>query len=150
MASHSVAISGFLVVRLPRLNSDAAGRGAFASAPPCLGSVCYTGLDRMPWFDVDEAYYEGTLVDSLGEARDAIRKETGDFTGFQFCQDLEMALRLLEFSNSRGVRDELIAARSPKLSEIKSEFEVDRGSSPGWGLIHFRWAIGRSWQRESS
>jgi hypothetical protein len=63
--SNSLQPSGFLVVRLPFLNKDALGRGAYSKIAPSLGSIYYGGIDRMDWFDVEEDFYNNTLPDSI-------------------------------------------------------------------------------------
>ena len=57
----TIITCGFMAVRLPSENFDAEGRGAFSSKPPSLGDIYYGGLDRMPWFDVEEALDRGVF-----------------------------------------------------------------------------------------
>ena len=62
-------IVGFIVVRTPKFNFDAEGRGAFSSPAPRLGSIYYGGVDRMPWFDVDKHYYARILPTEIAKLR---------------------------------------------------------------------------------
>lgn len=123
-AESNVRVSGYLVVRVPETNFDEQGRGAFPASAPCVEGICYGGIDRMPWFDVEDELYSGNLPADLKNIHDAIKKSNDDFTGLAICTDFQAALQLLEYSNRKVRRNELIALTSPKLSEIKGSFEL--------------------------
>ena len=109
--------AGILVLRLPNQNFDAEGRGAFSSTAPKIGDLFYGGVHRMPWFDVDEDYYQGSLPDDLNQLRSSLKAD--DFTGVNLCYDLEAARRMLAWSNRKCERNELVAVRSERLVAIK-------------------------------
>jgi hypothetical protein len=55
-------IHGYVVVRTPRRSFDEQQRLGIVEGPPCRGTRCYHGIDRMRWFDIDE----GLLRDLKG------------------------------------------------------------------------------------
>jgi hypothetical protein len=114
-------ITGLLVVRLPAHNFDREGRGAFLAVAPKIGNIFYGGIDRMPWFDLDEDYYAKTLPGDLLEIRKSLSEGSRDFTGIELCYDLQMASKVLEWSNREVTRNEVIAVRSQKLVELKKK-----------------------------
>ena len=114
-------VAGFLVVRLPDQNFDREGRGAFSAIAPKIGNIFYGGIDRMPWFDLDEDYYAKTLPGDLLEIRKCLSEDGRDFTGIELCYDLQMANKVLEWSNREVTRNEVIAVRSQKLVELKKK-----------------------------
>ena len=124
-------MSGIQLVRLPHLNADPYQRGAYAVRAPRLGGILYGGLDRMPWFDVDEEYYAGTLPAGLATARTKLKKNNSDFTGIELCQDLTQALELLRYANRSTRKNELIAVRSERLARIKGAVDL-RSPSAKW------------------
>lgn len=73
----------------------------------------------MPWFDVEESLYEGSLSNELESALKSLRKENRDFTGVDVCKDIAMARDLLAFSNKEEESNEIIAVRSETLVAIK-------------------------------
>jgi hypothetical protein len=111
--------NGFLVVRLPELNFDAEGRGAFGKRAPKLGATYYGGIFRMPWFDLDEDYYSGKLPADLAEVRKALTKRNADFTGIEVCGAREASEQILNYCNREIRRNELIVIESQVLGEIK-------------------------------
>lgn len=119
------AINGFLVVRLPEMNRDEEGRGVFPSVTPCLGTVCYGGIDRMPWFEIDELFYGSGLPENIAHARKLIDETNSDHSGIWLCRDFDLAIELLRFSNSVYSANELIAVWSETLSELKGIIEFD-------------------------
>lgn len=118
MDTHS-QINGYLVVRKPEFNRDALGRGSYTSAAPCIGNTYYSGIDRMDWFDVAEQLYSDGLPSPIKNHYDTIKKNNDDFSGILVCQDLDIALELLHFSNSFNNENEIIAVFSDKLSTLK-------------------------------
>lgn len=106
-----------MVVRLPKANSDSLGRGAFSSVVPKIDGIFYGGFDRMPWFDVDEAYGEGSLPPDLHAIREVA--ESGDFTGLGLVFKIEEACQLLAYSNREERRNEIIVVFSEELASIK-------------------------------
>src|SRR5205809_13260 len=93
-------VNGFMVVRVPHLNRDLEGRGAFPETAPCLAETCYGGIDRMPWFEIDELWYKGVLPEDIAQVRDLIQKANADFSDIYLCGDLELSITLLEYSKS--------------------------------------------------
>lgn len=113
---HDIVPCGFLVVRLPQFNID-----AFESDgnPRHIGQILYHGVDRMPWFDLDQDYVSNKLPEHLFQARKAIRRECRDFTGLPLSCDVVQAREILAYSNRERIQNELIIIGSKLLSEIK-------------------------------
>src|SRR5262245_61928590 len=109
-----------MVVRLPRLAEDELRRGAFARGVARIGDLYYGGVNRMPWFDVDEVRYsEEGLSGDLLELMRAIQDNRSYYSGLPIARDLAGALRLLKFSNRLEARNELIVLRSRELLRRK-------------------------------
>jgi hypothetical protein len=134
-------INGFLVVRLPEKNRDPAGRGVYSSTPPCINGICYSGIDRMAWFDVDEDIFDNTLPPDIQRTRMLIEEASYDFTGIELCTDLTDALTLLCYSNRLSVKNELIAIYSEQLDGIKGHFEYTQTSITwlGYDTVSVGW-----------
>jgi hypothetical protein len=113
-------IHGYVVVRKPEQSFDEQQRGAFRGGPPCKGKLCYRGIDRMPWFDIDEALYASNLPARLRDLRQRIDDANSDFTGVELSPSKEDALELLRFSNRADERCELIAISSDELAYEKN------------------------------
>ena len=62
-------ICGFIILRKPEYNFDSRPLSAFSIKPPSINNIYYSGLDRMPWFDIDEGYYNKTLADKILKLR---------------------------------------------------------------------------------
>lgn len=118
-------VSGFLVARLPNMNYDPQGRGAYLSFPPCVNETCYGGIDRMQWFDIDEEFYSYNLPVNINQKRQLILDQNTDFSGINLCQDLYMAVDLLNYSNRLKAINELLVIQSSKLNQIKGDIELD-------------------------
>ena len=113
-----------VVVRQAAVNRDVTGRAAFPSQPPCLDGLCYGGVDRMPWFDIDEDRLGNVLPDSLVRARDDIHRANSDLSELELCSDLQVATQLLHYSNRSAPANELIAVRSDVLAPLKGVITV--------------------------
>ncbi len=119
-------INGFMVVRTPALNWDAAGRGAFSRYAWCLDGIYYGGIDRMPWFEIDDQFYAGTLPEPIKHKRQRIEDfNYHDLSGIPICPDLDMVVSLLHYSNSVYPANELIAIRSDGLTPFKGVVTYD-------------------------
>lgn len=123
-----------MVVRLPEANFDLLGRGAFSAVVPKVDGIYYGGFDRMPWFDVDEAYWGDGLPDDLRVIRK--RAESGDFTGLGLVFEIEEARQVLAFSNREEERNEIIAVYSKELGSIRSTITHPLGEIDwlGWDV----------------
>ncbi len=117
-------IQGYMVVRRPEMNCDQQGRGAYRRTAPRLGEISYFGIDRMAWFDIDEAYYDGDLPESLRHQYRLLAEQNDDATGIRLLTDLLSAQRLLEHSNQPIVANEMIAVRSERLTQVKKSVAV--------------------------
>lgn len=123
----ATSVCGFMVVRTPQKNADEAGRGAFPNVTPCRADVCYGGIDRMPWFDLDEAFYKADIPDEMNRARQELSTSNVDFSGINLTSSIDLASAVLRFSNREVCRNEIIAVRSPTLNNLKGSFEVPFG-----------------------
>jgi hypothetical protein len=119
------SVVGFMVVRKPSLNRDLAGRGAYSTLAPCLDNICYGGIDRMPWFEIGEQLYAGTLPERIQHERQRIQLDNRDLSGVEVCRDLPTAAALLRYSNDIYNANELIAVRSDALARLKGVRQVN-------------------------
>lgn len=133
-------VNGFIVVRKPQFNRDPEGRGAFSSTVPCLGGICYAGIDRMSWFEIDDVYYgyyTNALPEHIQALRRLIQEDARDFTCIYLCKDIAASVDILRYSNTIRPENELIAVRSDKLSSIKGtvEFDMSRAEWLGYDIV---------------
>jgi hypothetical protein len=132
-------VNGFLVLRRPEFNRDPEGRGAFTAVAPCLDGRCYGGVDRMPWFDVDEARYGGTLPPELGARWEGLREGNADLAGLVLA-GLDDARALLAFSNRGGNANELAAVRGSRLDALKGTLPAPAAIDwLGWDVVSLGW-----------
>lgn len=135
-------VNGLLVLRRPEFNRDPDARGAFTAVAPCLDGRCYGGVDRMPWFDVDEALYAGTLPPEPRARWTALRERGADLTGLVLA-GLDDALALLEHSNRAGRVNEVAAVRGSRLGEVKGTLEIPvEVEWLGWDVVSLgEWSL---------
>lgn len=107
------------------MNYDPSGRGAYSQFPPCINEICYGGIDRMEWFDIDEEFHKRDLPSAMEQKRQFILDQNNDFSGINVCHDLDTAIELLNYSNRLGVINELIVIQSSMLDQIKGTIELD-------------------------
>lgn len=119
------SICGFIVLRKPIHNYDAQGRGAFLSSSPCIGDICYGGVDRMPWFDLYEDFYLGTLPADFFDLKCKIENTNSDFSEIMTLANIEEAERILKYSNRVEDRNEIGIVSSKGLSKAKGVINVD-------------------------
>jgi hypothetical protein len=115
-------INGFLVVRKPTLCYDEKVPRAYSTHARKIGEIYYSGVDRMPWYDVEEDYYINNLPQDILNIYLAVKRANRDFTGLNLCFDIQDALRLLRYSNRNEPRDEIIAVYSESLINDKGSF----------------------------
>lgn len=125
----SLSISGFMVVRKREENYDGAGRGVFSSRVPARRGRIYAGIDRMPWFDLDELVYAGAADHEAREMREGIRRANTDTTGINVVGDLEAARGALALLGATGLRNEIVGVYSKRLSDLKGEQRVTLSAS---------------------
>jgi hypothetical protein len=108
-------------------NFDLKGRRFFHKKPPCIGNICYSGISRMPWFDLDddEDYDSGTLPREFIELRNEIDEKNGAFADVLLFDDLDKVRKILEFSNRHQDRNEICAVFSETLAKQKGAFISD-------------------------
>src|SRR5262245_38767179 len=95
----AAAVAGFLVVR--RLGHvDPVAPGEIDVSPAQLGEVFYGGVFRSPWHEVHCHYYRRTLPPLLMEHARAIKEANHSYLGLEVCQDLDVAMTLLDFTRS--------------------------------------------------
>ncbi|POZ49557.1 hypothetical protein [Methylovulum psychrotolerans] len=121
------SICGYFVLRKPIYNFDLKEREFFRKEPPCIGCICYSGISRMPWFDLDddEDYYSGTLPRESIELRNEIDEQYRDFSNIELLRDLDKTKRILAFSNRHQDRNEICVAFSETLAKQKGTFISD-------------------------
>ncbi len=118
---HRPEIVGFIVVRKPGL----------ASTPDLsnvheLDGKLYHGVDRLPWEDLDAAYYDGNLRAELLSIRETLREESLDLSGFVILRDLAQARKVRDSWSSVS---DIIAIWSRDLVQLKgvvrAEIDLD-------------------------
>lgn len=110
---------GFVVVRKPEHNFDPSGRGAYSSTPPCVNDAFYCGIDRMPWFDIEEDLYSGAIDPSARERYLALRSMNDASSAIMTVGSLADAEFFLEYSNKRASANEIVAVFSTDLAKLK-------------------------------
>jgi hypothetical protein len=125
-------VAGYLVVRMPSYNSDLKMRGVFRQELSQINGVRYSGLDRMPWFDIDEDFYQNALPKNIKVLREHLKVANADLTGINTAADYATALDLLDYSNRNCIRNEIIAVRSTVLNEVKGTHAVETNISIEW------------------
>jgi hypothetical protein len=93
----------------------------------------------MPWFDLDEAFFDGTLPPGLREAQERFRGSNHDVSGIDVCRDLAQARAFLYSMNSVIKRNELIGLESTLLGAVKGT--IERETDLTW-LGYDVWALG--------
>lgn len=119
-------ICGYLVVRKPEENYEKISRAPYylPNSPPCVKKVCYAGLDRVPWYELEESYYSGILPDEYIILRNEIYELNQPYLDIKVLNNFDKAKSILDYSNARQDRYELIAVYSEKLVEIKGEIKT--------------------------
>ncbi|MCP4347077.1 MAG: hypothetical protein GY795_16310 [Desulfobacterales bacterium] len=112
-------VCGFMVLRKPSENFDGEGQGAFLPYAPKLGDIYYAGVDRMPWFELDEHYFAGVLPENFVQLRKELRHINQNLTDFKLIYDIEKAIAILEYSNQINPICELIAIESSDIIKVK-------------------------------
>jgi hypothetical protein len=107
-------ISGFMVVRKPECQ-----QAAFHNVRWRLGDKIYRGIDRLPWEDLDDAYYQGVLDGALLALRKRLEAENRDLTGIKTIKDYEAAREVWQAYQDKS---EILAVWSPELAEVKGSF----------------------------
>lgn len=138
----TITVCGLMVVRLPTRNFDSQERSAFKSRSLPSGFPHYAGIDRMPWFDVEENLSDSPH--SIQSAFTAIREAGNDFTGLDVSQNLSSAKELLAYANRDAEQNELIAISSPMLLELKGGIQVPEKTMTwlGFDVVAFgQWSL---------
>ena len=118
-------ISGFIILRKPDRNFDKKGRGGFLSHAPKIHKVYYGGVDRMPWFELDEGFFFKKLPDQLTQLRREIRTSNPDNSDFKLLFDLSKVVSVLNYSNQHDDINEIIVLQSDVLRKTKGSFYCD-------------------------
>ena len=134
----SVTICGYEIVRRAETSCDPEGRGAYPSSVPRIGTKLYHGLDRMPWFDLDELWYLNAASPELGEFRRRLREENDDWSGIYLVDTLfEVRQAKDALDKARPAvaeHNEIVALYSPTLEKLKSRASCERSSIAFLGL----------------
>ena len=120
-------ISGFMVVRLPKLNTASIASTQNKIVIPKQGHSYYCGLDRMSWKDLDDAYYDNQLPSDLIKIwgkKDFIRSIVADM---ELLSDIDDARKVLSFCNRDELQNEIIAVNVPCVERepIKSSYALN-------------------------
>jgi hypothetical protein len=118
-------ICGYLVVRKPENNFDELGRGVYRTTPPCVYDKYYSGINRMPWFDLDEGYYSGALPMELIEIRSEIDNSYIDLSDIITFNDFEKTKKVLYYSNARVDGNDICVLYSDDLALEKGIIMTD-------------------------
>lgn len=115
---HEDGCVGFLVVRLPDNPIDTVTECRHRGIPYC-------GLDRSPWWDIENDYYSGQLPKPLCCGFETIQRQCQDFSGVAVSRDYELARQFMLYSNTKGKRNEVIAIHSTILEKAKGTTSTD-------------------------
>lgn len=118
-------ISGFMVVRTPSENYDAEGRGIFSPKVSVVDNLCYGGVDRMPWFEIDEDYYSNNLSKKFIRIRNEMKQLRYHESDFRLIADKKIALDMLNYSNKKKEINELIVIKSEINEKYSKFFSID-------------------------
>jgi hypothetical protein len=102
-------VCGFVVVRKPEYAVSERYRLNLR-----LDSKTYRGVDRLPWEDLDDAYYAGTISEELLRVRDKIEAENKGLLGPRLIRDYSDALFVWQAFEEKT---EIIALWSPQLAQ---------------------------------
>jgi hypothetical protein len=138
-------ILGYLILRLPQYNDTLRAMLKRRFSEDVLEKLLkYRGIDRMPWEEVDSAFYAKSLPKGDGEIWANMQKERkGQFGGF-VCRTRKEAETLLAFSNSKQHINELCVFYSEKIAAIRGSIEIEENiewlgydvfSIDNWSLI---------------
>jgi len=111
-------VCGFLVLRRPDFAYEATGGLIGYSRPRCVGDLYCGGVDRLAWFDLNEAHARGILPPEIQALRTEIYERNTNWNVL-LSQDYAKASRLLAHSNASAARNELCAVSSNKLAATK-------------------------------
>lgn len=111
-------VSGFVVLRRPEENYDEGGHLQFSSSPPRIGEVYYTGIVRMPWFDVANAAERGSLSAQAREVWQEIERLHGGDRDLIVTDDLEKAKVLVDCLGAVRHRVEVCAVDTRRLPRL--------------------------------
>ena len=107
------------------MNFDKEGRGAYLPYAPKINETYYGGVDRMPWFEIDEDFFSGELPKQLIQLRKDIRQSNRDNNDIKLLFDLQQAIAVLDYSNKNDERNELVAVKSDVLEQTKGTMNCD-------------------------
>lgn len=133
-------ISEFIVLRHPEWNYDTLKRGMFPYELPQLqrkdDTLLYHGIERLPWFDFNEGYYEEMIDDHMKNLWKKVHDNdwyySSEFTPCDSCEikkilDYSNLVAQICFSDAVGdhLIDEVLAVRS-EYRESTIKFEKSR------------------------
>lgn len=114
-------VCGFIVLRKPDQNYDDVPQAPFYlhGTPPCINEICYSGIVRAPWYELDEGDFKGTLPDNLVKLSRELNETNQPYLDIKLFKDIDMAKEVLEYSNSIQNRYEIASIYSDKLADMK-------------------------------
>ena len=120
-------ICGFFVVRKPDQNFDETSISPYflPGSPPCIKSKCYSGVSRVPWYELDEMFYAGVLPEYLTKIRNDLIELNQPNLDILLMKNIDIARAVLKFSNSIQNRYEIAALFSDNLERLKGSFNTD-------------------------
>lgn len=110
-------VCGFAVVRKP--DHAAADRYKLNLR---LNGKTYRGTDRLPWEDLDDAYYNESISRELFHVREQLERQNKDLLGPRLLRDYAEALTVWQAFEECT---EIIALWSPEIARIKGSFQHD-------------------------
>jgi hypothetical protein len=119
MGTEAARVCGFMVVRRPHENYDVLGRGVFPARPAMFGATYYGGVDRMPWFDLDELYYEANPPKDVVAFKARLGGLNSDATGIALVRELTDVSCCLRLMGGMAATNEVIAVHSQALAQAK-------------------------------
>ena len=120
-------ICGYLILRKPDQNYDEVSQSPYylTKQAPCINGNYYSGIDRVPWFELDESYYKGILTNELIKLHNKLIEINQPDLDITVLKSYDDAINVLHYSNSIEDRYELAVVYSEKLSKLKGTIEID-------------------------
>lgn len=113
-------ICGFVVVRFGKLNFR--GREYSELIPPHVDGIYYGGIERLDWFDIDNERYSGTLPVEYK----LLYEQLDNTSTVSLIKKLDIAKKLLDFSNRKKQLNEIIAIYSKGIEATYGSFISER------------------------
>ncbi|HVT88074.1 MAG TPA: hypothetical protein VHD56_04415 [Tepidisphaeraceae bacterium] len=121
-----VPICGYEVVRKPEFNFEPANDSGNEPFLRTIDGVPYSGINRMEWFDISKEEMYGKLPPDIASSYKVLYRDQPYGTALLLTQRLDLAMKLLAYSNRDVARNEIIAIFAPELVPYTGQAEGDK------------------------